>query len=62
MGKNNQSKIKRMKTPKEFLKLSEDDSWIPCMMCGGEVIQIRKARFSCLKCNIEFIADEKDMR
>lgn len=51
-----------MKASKEFLEVSDDDSWRPCMMCGGEIIQVRKALFTCLKCNAEIIADEEDMR
>ena len=49
-------------TPKEYLELSEDDTWKPCMFCGGEITQVRKARFTCLKCDQDFIADEEDMR
>lgn len=51
-----------MATPKEFLEVSKDDKWRPCMMCGGEITQVRKALFTCLKCNAEIIADEEDMR
>lgn len=47
--------------PKEFLETSKD-TWRPCMYCGGEITQIRKAFFTCLKCNQEYIGDEKDMR
>ena len=50
------------KTPKEFLEISNDDSWKPCMICGGELTQVRKALFTCLKCDQEYIADEEDMR
>ena len=48
--------------PKEVLEVSEDDTWRPCLMCGGEVTQVRKALFTCLKCNAEFISAEEDMR
>ncbi len=48
--------------PKEHLETSDDDTWKPCILCGGELTQVRKALFTCLKCNQEFIADEKDMR
>ena len=56
--------VKKMinETPQEFLELNEDDTWRSCFVCGGEITQIRKARFSCLNCNQEFIADEEDMR
>ena len=51
-----------MNAPKEFLKTSEDNNWKPCILCGGELIQVRKALFTCLGCNQEYIADEEDMR
>ncbi len=47
---------------KRMLEISEDDTWKPCIKCGGELTQIRKALFTCLKCNQEYIADEQDMR
>lgn len=47
---------------KEYLETSKDDTWKPCILCGGELTQIRKALFTCLKCNQEYIADEKDLR
>lgn len=47
---------------KEYLELNEDDTWKPCILCGGELTQIRKALFSCMRCNQEFIADEGDIR
>jgi len=50
------------RVPKEYLETSENQSWRPCIRCGGEVIQVRKALFTCLRCNQEYIADEKDMR
>jgi predicted RNA-binding Zn-ribbon protein involved in translation (DUF1610 family) len=50
------------KMPKGVLNLSKEDTWKSCIICGGELIQIRKALFSCLKCNQEYIADEEDMR
>ncbi len=63
MGNEIQSKINEKDTiPKEFLELSDDDTWKPCMICNGEVIQIRKALFSCTMCGQEYIADEQDMR
>lgn len=49
-------------TPKEFLKVSSDDTWKPCLFCGGQLTQVRKALFTCLFCNMEYIADEGDMR
>jgi len=48
--------------PRDFLELSEDDNWKSCMICGGEITQVRKALFTCLKCDQEYIADEEDMR
>lgn len=51
-----------MKIPKEFLEVSDDDNWKPCIICDGELTQVRKALFTCLKCNQEYIADEEDMR
>ena len=51
-----------MEYPKEHLELSDDDTWKPCMVCGGTITQVRKALFTCLKCNQEYIADEQDMR
>ena len=50
------------KVPEEFLETSDNDNWRACMFCGGEITQIRKALFSCLKCGQEYIADEEDMR
>lgn len=46
----------------EYLETSDDDTWKSCIICGGELTQVRKALFSCLKCNQEYIADEEDMR
>lgn len=51
-----------MDAPKEFLEVSKDDTWRSCIRCGGEITQVRKALFTCLKCDFEFIADEEDMR
>ena len=48
--------------PKEFLKISNDDTWKDCLRCGGKITQVRKALFTCLKCNQEYVADEQDMR
>jgi|TARA_Y100000310_G_C20702423_1_gene831090 hypothetical protein len=54
------SKIEQI--PKEFLEISEDLVWKPCMYCGfDEILQVRKALFTCGNCNFEFISDEKDM-
>ena len=47
---------------KEFLETSNDNNWKSCLMCGGELMQVRKARWTCLKCNQEYIGDEQDMR
>ncbi len=51
-----------MKKKKEFLETSDDDTWRPCLFCGGELTQVRKALWTCLNCNQEYIADEEDMR
>lgn len=54
--------MEKEKTPKEVLETSNDDTWKPCIICGGELTQIRKALFNCLKCGQEYISDEQDMR
>ena len=46
----------------EVLETSDDDTWKPCIRCGGELTQVRKALFTCLNCNQEYVADEEDMR
>ena len=52
-----------MKIPKEFLEIKEDDTqWKPCIKCGAEITQIRKAFFQCINCKQEYIADEEDMK
>ena len=48
--------------PKEFLETDDTQTWRACLFCGGELVQVRKALFGCLKCNQEFIADEEDMK
>ncbi len=48
------------KPPEDYLKTSYKN-WKPCIVCGGEIIQVRKALFTCLHCSKEYIADEKDM-
>ena len=53
---------KEKQIPKEVLELSYDDNWKSCLMCGGTITQVRKALFTCLNCNQEYIADEEDMR
>ncbi len=59
-----ESKIKMIQEeiPKEVLEISNDDSWKPCIICGGTITQVRKALFTCLNCDQEYIADEEDMR
>lgn len=47
--------------PEEFLEVNDDDDWKPCIACGGEMTQVRKALFTCLKCGQEYVADEGDM-
>jgi len=48
--------------PKEVLETSDDDTWRKCLFCGGQITQVRKALFTCLKCNQEYISIEEDMR
>ncbi len=49
--------------PKEFLETSDDDlNWKPCIFCGAEITQERKAFFVCINCKQTYIADEEDMR
>jgi len=48
--------------PPKVLETSDEDTWKPCIFCGGELTQVRKALFICLKCNQEYIADEADLR
>ena len=45
----------------ELLDLSLDKIWRPCLICSGEVNQIRKAFFKCESCNLSYIAEEIDM-
>ncbi len=54
--------MEEQEIPEGALDLSDDDTWKSCMMCGGEITQIRKALFTCLECNQEFISTEEDMR
>lgn len=51
-----------MNTPEEFLETSNDHTWKPCLMCGGELTQVRKALWTCLACSVEYTACEEDMR
>jgi len=51
-----------MEMPKDALDVSDDDTWKPCLFCGGGITQVRKALFTCENCNKEYIADEEDMR
>lgn len=53
---------KRRGMPPRTLEVSDDDNWIPCMVCGGEITQERKAFFRCINCGQEYIATEEDMR
>ena len=45
----------------ELFDLSLDKIWRPCILCFGEVKQIRKAFFKCGSCGQDYIADETDM-
>jgi hypothetical protein len=52
-----------MNAPKQFLETSSDQTWRNCIVCGkDELLQVRKAKWTCNFCNQEYIADEKDMR
>ncbi len=42
--------------------VSENDNWKPCLKCGGELTQERKAFFICVNCKQGYIADEDDMK
>ena len=48
--------------PEGVLDVSDDDTWMSCLRCGGELTQVRNALFTCLNCNQEYIGDEEDMR
>lgn len=48
--------------PERALDISDNDSWKPCLKCGGELTQERKAFFVCVNCKQEYIGDEEDMR
>ncbi len=48
---------------KEHWQVSDDDlNWKPCLKCGGELTQKRKAFFECINCGQTYIADEEDMK
>lgn len=47
--------------PKEYLETMDEDNWKPCICCGAELVQERKAFFVCINCKQEYIADEQDM-
>lgn len=51
-----------MEIPPGALECSDDDTWKPCIVCRGSLIQVRKALFTCLDCGQEYIATEDDMR
>lgn len=46
----------------ELFEVSESDNWKPCIRCGGNLVQVRKALWTCLVCNQEYIADEEDLK
>ncbi len=48
--------------PEGVLDISDDDTWRSCLRCGGGITQVRKALFTCEKCDQEYISDEEDMR
>ena len=48
---------------KRFYEVSKDDlKWKPCLFCGAEITQVRKAFFECIHCKQTYIADKEDMR
>jgi predicted RNA-binding Zn-ribbon protein involved in translation (DUF1610 family) len=46
----------------KFLKTSKNQNWRACLICKGQMAQLREAFFKCKDCGVEIIADEKDMR
>jgi len=51
------------KPPKGYLDVSPNQEWRACLRCGKkEIIQVRKALFTCNNCNQEYISTEEDMR
>lgn len=51
------------KPPAGYLDTSDDQTWRPCLKCGKpEIIQVRKALFTCQNCNHQYISTEEDMR
>ena len=53
-----------MTDKKQFYKTDDKNflNWKPCLKCGAEIIQERKAFFVCINCKQEYIADEEDIR
>ncbi len=45
-----------------FYETQGEDNWKPCLFCGGELVQERKAFFICINCKQTYIADEEDMK
>jgi len=56
-----ENEIRYTEKDKEFFQVSKKDNWIPCLICKGELNQLRKAFFKCINCGQEYIADEDDM-
>ena len=54
--------MNKTEIPEGVLDLSNDDTWRSCLFCNGRLTQVRKALFTCEKCNKEYIGDEEDMR
>lgn len=50
------------KPPEGYLETDDTITWKPCMKCGGRIIQVRKALFTCEQCSQEYIATEEDMK
>ena len=38
------------------------NNWKPCILCGGEIMQVREAFFRCVNCRQDYIADLNDMK
>lgn len=61
MENQREEEIKRGMPPRT-LEVSDNDNWVPCLVCKGELTQERKALFKCINCGQEYIACEEDMR
>ena len=56
-------KIGLEKVPADFLEISDNQNWRPCLVCKQrDILQVRKALFTCTNCNQDYISVEEDMR